>query len=498
VSKRTDSPRLGSLGSGAITGLALAVQTLVAAIAGVIVARNFGYSAETDGFFAAYAVYVVVVLAATAIRVVVLPPLARAREEGQLGAEVAAYAVTVGLLAVPVLVVGVVAAEPVSSLLVGGGSDEARETATALLPWVVLAGVLQLFAGLAASTLAALDDYAVAAAGYILGSVSGLVLILARVDADGIEAVAWGIALQGVIVVAVPGAALVVRARSERMPAAAMQPSALSFRSRLVELGNGIAIAFALQAIYLVCVPLAGREGEGALTSFGYAYLIASAFVAASASSLGLVTAVPLTRAGLDAARAARHVVASSWPALVVVGGAVGVFAVAGGEIVHALLGPAYGDDVGTELGRLVVALAPWAFVTVAISVTFPLVFVVGRTARLPLLAVGAVALHVPLAVLGQVTLGLDGLALALALTTAALLAGALALLGATSVAARGLLVAALVVAAFAVAAFAGPAVALGTTVAAAAIGAALYAVLLGALRPAPLVAAWHYLRALA
>jgi hypothetical protein len=497
VRKRIGSSGLGSLGSGAVTGLALAVQTIVAAIAGVIVARNFGYSAETDGFFAAYAVYIVVVLAASAIRVVVLPPLARAREERQLGSEVAAYAVTVALLAVPLLVIAIVAAEQVSSLLIGGGSEEARETAAALLPWIVLAGVLQLYAGLAASTLAALDDYTVAAAGYILGSVSGLVLILARVDADGIEAVAWGMALQGVIVVAVPVAVLVLRARSALMPMAALQPSEISFRSRLPNLGSGIAIAFALQAIYLVCVPLAGREGEGAQTSFGYAYLIASAVVAASASSLGLVTAVPLTRVGLDAARSARHIVASSWPALVAVGGAVGVFAVAGGTIVHALLGPAYGDDVGSELSRLVVALAPWAFVTVAISVTFPLVFVAGRTGKLPLLALGAFALHVPLAVVGQLTLGLEGLALALAATTAVVLVSALALLGALSVATRGLLVAALVVAAFAAGAFAAPALALGSTVAAAAIGAALYAGLLGAMRPAPLVAAWHYLRAL-
>ena len=310
---------------------------------------------------------------------------------------------------------------------------------------------------------------------------------------------AWGIALQGVVVAAVPGGgarvACSVRADAGRGDAAVP-------RSRFVRGSSSsateIAIAFALQAIYLVCVPLAGREGVGAQTSFGYAYLIASAVVAASASSLGLVTAVPLTRVVLDAARAAQHVVASSWPALVAVGGAVGVFAVAGGEIVHALLGPAYADDVGSELGRLVVALAPWAFVTVAISVTFPLVFVVGRTRRLPLLALGAFALHVPLAVVGQVTLGLEGLALALAVTTAALLAGALAILGAISVAARGLLVAALVVAAFAAGAFVAPAIVLGTTIVAAAIGAALYAALLGAMRPAPLVAAWHYLRALA
>ena len=36
----------------------------------------------------------------------------------------------------------------------------------------------------------------------------------------------------------------------------------------------GLALPFALQAIYLVCLPLAAHEGVGSVTSFGYAYLL--------------------------------------------------------------------------------------------------------------------------------------------------------------------------------------------------------------------------------
>jgi hypothetical protein len=498
VSKRTDSPGLGSLGAGAVTGVALAVQTGLAAVVGVIVARELGRDAETDGFFAAYAVYVVVILAANAIRVVVLPPLARAREERELGAEVAAYAVTVGALALPLLLAVTVAADPLAWLLTGAGPDEARTTASDALPWMLLAGVFQLYAGLAASALAALDDYVVAALGYVLGSAAGLALVLARIDSDGVEAVSWGMALNGAVALAVPTVALGLRARAERMPRTAAQPAAIVFRSRLSELGTGIAVALALQAIYLVCVPLAGREGEGALTSFSYAYLIMSAVVAASASSLGLVTSVPLTRAGLDSARAARHIVSSSWLAIVAVGATVGIFAVAGGDIVEALLGSAYGAEVGSELGRVVVALAPWAVVSVGSSVTFPLVFVAGRTRRLPLLALAALAVHVPLAFAGQAAFGLDGLALALALTTGFLLGGALALLDVLALVARGLAVAAVVVAALAALAYAPAGFALdGSAVAAAAVGTLLYAAVVALVRPRPLVEAWRYLRTL-
>ena len=78
-----------------------------------------------------------------------------------------------------------------------------------------------------------------------------------------------------------------------RCPRAALRPVGGSARSGLRLLANGVALPLALQAIYVVCLPLASREGEGAVTSFGYAYLLGSAVVAVTASSLGLVTAVP-------------------------------------------------------------------------------------------------------------------------------------------------------------------------------------------------------------
>ncbi len=497
VSKRTASARFGSLGTGAVTALALAVQTGLAAVVGVIVARDFGRTAETDGFFAAYAVFVVVLLAANAIRVVVLPPLARARAERRLGAEVAAYALTLATLAVPLLVAGLAAAHPLSWLLTGNGSDATRATATVVLPWMLLAAVLQLYAGLAASTLAALDDYAVAASGYSVGSVAGLVFILVRVHPDGIQAVAWGMALNATVAVLVPTVVLARRAWTQAMPAGAVRPSGLSFRDRLAEMGTGVALPLALQAIYLVCVPLAGREGTGAVTSFGYAYLIASAVVAVTASSLGLVTSVPLTRVGLEASRVARHVVSSSWLAIVVIGAVAGVFGLAGERIVHALLGTGYGANVGSELGRLVVVLSVWAVASVGVSVTFPLVFVAGSSVRLPLLALAVLLVHVPIAVLGQVLGGLDGLALALATTTALVLGGLLLGLRAAGPTARGLGAAAITVVVFALVAFAPLRLALGP-VGAAGAGLALYGLLLAAVRPPGLLAAWRYLRALA
>ena len=497
MSKPTPSTGLGSLGSGLVTGIALAVQTGLAAVVGIVLGREFGRGPVTDGFFAAYGAFIVVVLAANAIRVTVLPSFARARRDGRLGGEVAAFSLTLASLAAPLLLLGVIAADVIADLLTGGHGGVARETAAEALPWMLLAATLQLFAGLAASALAALDDYVTSAVGFVLGSVAGLALILLRVDADGVIALSHGMALNGAVALTIPLIALALRARSESMPGSAVRPAGESYGARLATMGSGIALPLALQAIYLICLPLAANEGDGALTTFGFAYLISSAVVAVTASSLGLVTAVPLAREGIDAPRTTRHVVASAWIALVVIGAAAGVFALAGGQIAQALLGSSYSSEVGAELGRLVVVLSLWAVVSVGVSVTFPLVFVAGRGRSLPLIAVGAVLLQLVLAFAGQRLFGLDGLALALAATTGAVLAALLSGLHALGPTARGLALAALTVATGTVLAYALPALLL-PAVAAAAAGLCVYVAFFVVVRPPGLRSAWRYLRALA
>jgi hypothetical protein len=488
--------RFGALGSGFVTAVALAVQTGLAGIVGIIVARDFGRTAQTDGFFAAYAVFVVMLLAASGIRVIVLPPLARARDENQLGSEVAAYAVMLAAFVVPLVLIAFLGAHPFAWILTGGGTPATIHAAAQVLPWMMLAAVLQLYAGLAASSLAALNDYTTPAIGYVLGSSVGLVFILARINHDGIQAVARGMALNGLIAASFPLAVLARRAFAQNMPARAIRPASVSFRARVTEIGRGVALPFALQGIYLICVPLAGRVGVGAVTSFGYAYLIASAIVAVTASSLGLVTSVPLTRGGLDHTRIARHVVSSAWIAVVVIGAVAGIFALAGETIIHALLGSGYKASVGAALGRLVVVYSVWAIVSVGVSLTFPLLFVAGAGQRLPLLALLAVIIQVPLAFLGQVTLGLEGLSLALAATTAFILAALLRDLNALGETARGLTIAAVTVSLYAVGAFVLPWLFLGP-IAGAVLGVVLYVGVIALVRPAPLRESWRYLHSL-
>src|SRR5437868_13384720 len=101
-----------ALRSGALTGLAQIVIALAAAGAGALLAHRFGRTAETDGFLAAYAVYLVLVLTAQAFRMVVVPDLTRAAQQGTLGGETRAYAVAFLALAVPVSLLVALVAHP--------------------------------------------------------------------------------------------------------------------------------------------------------------------------------------------------------------------------------------------------------------------------------------------------------------------------------------------------------------------------------------------------
>jgi hypothetical protein len=496
VGKRTVSSGLGSLASGALTAGSLLVASGIAAAIGVVIAQKFGRSEETDGLLAAYGVFLVLSVAAQAIRFTVLPTLARARDEGRLAGELAGLAAALAVASAPVLLVALLGAEWLAGLLTGDESEVARDVAASALRWVVPAGIAQLFAALAASGLAALDSYGTAALGYAFGSSAGLTLILLRVEPDGIAAVYWGVALNSSVAVLVPTAALAARAARARMPAFAARPSGAPLRTRLTTFAVGAVLPLSLQALYLVCLAFASRLDTGDATSFVYAYVAGSALVAVTAGSLGIVTSVPLSRAGAGAREAATHVVATSWLALVLVGAAAGVFALAGGDVIEAVLGDAYGGDIGADLSRLVVVLSPWMAASIGISVTFPLAFVLGRTRRLPVLSAAALALQVPLAWGAAAWLELDGLALSLALTTVLVLCALLYELGTFAEAARPLAGAALLVLGVALVAFLPPAVALDSF-AAAGIGLVLYITLLAFVRPRGLLLGWRYLRAL-
>jgi O-antigen/teichoic acid export membrane protein len=480
-----DSRGRGTVSSGVLTGISTAVVSGSAAIAGVILSRKFGHGVKTDGFFAAYAVYLALVLVASALRVIALPRFALARAEHRLGGELATWLGALAVPLIPIVVIAIVWPEGVAHALTGGA--EARHSAADLVPWLVPAAAVQVVAGVLASALAALDDYVVAAVAFAAGAVVGLVAIALLVG-HGVVAFGWGLALNAAVAVTVPAVVLATRgvfAPPDRQPL-----------QRLWLLAEGVALPFALQGLYVIAYRFAAGVGPGEATTFSYAYLIVAFLVAVTATSVALVATVPFAREGASPERAARHVVSIAWVSLALVAAAAGVFALAGAPVVKHVLGSSYGGSTGAELGHLVVYFAPWMVTSVAVTVAYPLVFVRGRARWLPALAVAALLVEVAAAWIGRSAFGLAGIAASLAVTTGAVLLALLVSLHAAERALRGLAVAAVAVGALAAAAFGIPAALLGP-VAAAAAGLLLYTLALGALRPPGLRHAWAYLRSL-
>jgi O-antigen/teichoic acid export membrane protein len=490
------SPARGrsALRSGALTGLSFVILSVAAALAGAFLAHKFGRNVRTDGFMAAYGVYLVLVLGAQAFRMVVVPDLTRAESEGRLGAEFRAYCLAFLAVAVPATVATALFASFLGELVTGRLPEVSATIAADALPWLVPAAFLQLLAALAASALAARDSYRPAALGFALGGIAGLVFFVVAADAHGIVSLAWGLTLNGAVAVAVPVSVLLYRGSRVRRH----RDVPLRVGRRLWLLLYGAAVPLATQALYLIALRFAAGTGVGNVTSLSYAYLLAGMFTSATAFSLSLIATAPLTRRGVDAESAAEHVVHSAWISLALVGAAAGLVALIGGRVVTALLGSAYSGDVGDELGKLVVYLSPWMVANAAFAITYPLMFVMHRTRWLIPLAVAALVVDIPISIVGRTLWGLTGVTVALGVSTVLLVLGLMASLSVRmlTLSVLGLARLSLLVGAATALAFGGASLVL-SAVPAAAAGLALYALLLIAMRELGLSQAWHYVRAL-
>lgn len=475
-----------------MTGIGQLVLAAAAAVVGALLAHKFGRNARTDGFLAAYAVYTVLVLAAQAFRLVVVPDLTRAAAAGELPGETAAYGAALLAVAVPSCVLVAAFRHPLGSFVTGSLPASSAHVAARALVVLVPAAFLQLFAALAAGSLAALDSYGTAAAGFALGGIASVVVFVALAGGVGIVALAWGLLASAACALALPAWGL---ARRGALRGTHLRGGVVDRLGRLVQ---GAAVPVAIQGCYLLGLRFSAHLGVGRVTSFSYAYLVASTLVGATAYSLGVISSAPLTRRGFDPESAARHVVHAAWVSLSLVGAAAGVFAIVGGRIMNALLGNAYGGHVGRELGHLVVSFAPWMVAWVAFAVAYPLVFVAGRQRfALPVAAAGFASCF-PLGIGLRAAFGLPGIAVAVGLATLVIAVGLLWSLSPATLATVVLGVGRVALALGAAVALAFGA--LGevlSPVPAAVLGVLVYAAIVVAFRSLGLGEAWAYVRGL-
>jgi peptidoglycan biosynthesis protein MviN/MurJ (putative lipid II flippase) len=282
----------GRLARSALVTAASIVATMgIGALLAVLVLVRFGKDAETDGFFAAYGVYGVLLTFAQSLRASVV---ARLVEDPSPFASLDRF-LRAGLLvtacaAVPLVFLG----GPLAGALTGDLGADARDTAREALALLWVAAGAHVIAALGAAALGARGDFAYPGLAYVAGGALAIGLLLALADSIGITAVAVGLAAGALFTSGCmlwrlaqagyrPSFAMFERARGQTVRAAAMMVA-----------GSGGMLT--IQLMYTISLAFAARLEEGAVTLYTYAFFAAAVPAGAMSSTAAFVLAAPLSR----------------------------------------------------------------------------------------------------------------------------------------------------------------------------------------------------------
>ena len=269
-----------------LTAASLLTSMGLGAVLAVLVLVLFGVGPRTDAFFAAYGVFAFLSAAAQNLRVTLAAALLPDEDSWRtLDRHVAGVALLVALAALPLVLLG----GPLAHLLVGGLGGSAVRTARIALAVLWLAGGLQLLTGLASAAMGARGRFRPPAAGYALGAVSSVLLVVLLAPGLGIQAVAAGVAGGSLVALLVVLHPLVRSGWRPRWRSAGAVATAR-------EVLGGIIGPLVVQLSYVVSVAAAARVGVGAVTVYSYAYFGAVLVIGVTGGSAGIVLAGPLAR----------------------------------------------------------------------------------------------------------------------------------------------------------------------------------------------------------
>ena len=177
--------------------MSLATFAMAAASAAqaVLYLSLFGATAQTDGFFVAFAVYTTFGVFSQSLRLTSVPlliePAARltARE----------FAAGLGVVAVPVLLLTEPLAGRFASVIAPGLGSSGRSVTESALMILGPAMVLQLWAAGAATVLAVRGKFSAVAKSYIAGAAAGLIVFLLLMETAGELTLGWSMLAMAVV-----------------------------------------------------------------------------------------------------------------------------------------------------------------------------------------------------------------------------------------------------------------------------------------------------------
>jgi peptidoglycan biosynthesis protein MviN/MurJ (putative lipid II flippase) len=271
--------------NAAITAVTQIASMGLGAVIAVVILLRFGKDVETDGLFAAYGVYGILVVIAQSFRTTIVARLVEGRSLfAELDRHLGAVGVVFLLAAIPLVAL----AEPLAHLLVGKlGTTAVHAARTALLILWFAAGA-QLASALLAAALAVRDEFALPGAAYVAGGLVSIAALLALAPLIGIQSVSLALCLGGATTAALMFARLV--RLGYRPSPAGLVPDGRSV-ARAALLVWAAAGAIGAQVTFVVTIGFAARLGEGSPTLYTYANFLFILFLAAIAGSMTIVLA---------------------------------------------------------------------------------------------------------------------------------------------------------------------------------------------------------------
>lgn len=399
--------------SASVTAALQIAAMAVGGVIAVVTLHLFGQGVRTDGLFAAYGVYGLLVSLAQTFRTTVVPRLTEAGGWPELDRQVGGAVVLAALLAIPLVVLG----EPVARTLTGALGPAAVDAARSALALLWLAALGQLVAALATSALAVRGEFGLPGAAYVVGGVVSTVLLVALAGPLSTDAVAAGVAAGSAVTAAILVGRLL--AVGYRPTPRAWLPAAPSARAAWT-MALGAVSAMVGQLTYLVTLAYAARLGEGQVTLYSYAFFASVLLMGTTSMPAAYVLAAPLTQDWDGRAASLRaDVLAVCRMGFMIVVPALGVALTIGPEVVRALLGDAIGQAEAQRIIAAFVVLGVPVAASIATAVPLLAAFAGSRYGTVALVSLGIAVVHLAAtAVAARVTDSLEGLAVGAAVSS--------------------------------------------------------------------------------
>lgn len=377
----------------------IVVSSVLAAAQAALVALLAGGGSATDGFFAAYALYLPVVTLGTSLHRGLVPILGSAYTVARRGgvSHVVTQMLAIAVLATTVLAITAVALTPaLTHGLPSGGQSTAMATLLVLAP----AGGLQIYSGTLAAVLSAEGSYPKSISMYIAGSAAAVTGSAGLIPVIGVIGAAIGL-LIGTVVVAAGQTHLLARSgRPIRLTPACLRDVA-SVTRVAAKTVSSVSLQASQQLGFAVALAFVSTS-TNAVTAYTYAFYVCGLVLNLSVMPLAILLVPRLVEQGdsdrhhpsrseqtrvLDFGRRTQLVFAALCPVLAGV-------VVYGRPICDAIFDPTLSVGSGKQVYHLLVMLALWTLPAAVFALATSYVLAERRWWRTAWLGVLTVGLH--------------------------------------------------------------------------------------------------------